>query len=91
MSDSVDSSISPSPMCQEVFAGLSEYIDGELPEAVCEAIRAHNGNCPPCEAFMETFTKTVKLIRAQPSEPLPPAVKNELAASLKRCREALGA
>ena len=91
MSDSGASNIASTPACQEIFAVLSEYIDGELPEEVCEAIQAHNGNCPPCEAFMETFAKTVELVRAQPSEPLSQEMKDELAASLQRCRHALGA
>ena len=90
MPDSKATNISSNPTCEEILAVLSEYIDGELPEDLCEAIQAHNGNCPPCQAFVETFTKTIELVRKQPAEPLPPAVKAELAAALKRCQDALG-
>jgi anti-sigma factor RsiW len=89
MPDSKATNISSNPTCEEIFAVLSEYIDGELPEELCEAIQAHNGNCPPCQAFVETFTKTIELVRKQPAEPLPSAVKDELSAALKRCQDAL--
>lgn len=89
MCDSKAKNMSSNPTCEEIFAVLSEYIDGELPEELCAAIQAHNGNCPPCQAFVETFTKTIELVRKQPAEPLPPAVKDELAAALKRCQDAL--
>ena len=90
MSDSGAGRLSSLPTCREIFAILSEYVDGALPEELCEAIQAHNGSCPPCEAFLATFTKTVELIRAQPTEPLPSDVKNALSSSLQRCRHALG-
>ncbi len=89
MPDSGAKDISSNPTCEEILAVLSEYIDGELSEELCEAIQAHNGNCPPCQAFVETYTKTIELIRTQPAEPLPPAVKDELSAALKRCQDAL--
>lgn len=90
MPDSKATNISSNPTCEEILAVLSEYIDGELPKDLCEAIQAHNGNCPPCQAFVETFTKTIELVRKQPAEPLPAAVKDELSAALKRCQDALG-
>ena len=89
MSDSGAQGISSDPTCEEIFTVLSEYIDGELSEELCEAIRAHNGDCPPCQAFVQTFTKTIELVRKQPAKPLPSAVKDELIASLKRCQDAL--
>lgn len=89
MSESEPNNISSDPTCEEIFTVLSEYIDGELSAELCESIRAHNGNCPPCQAFVETFTKTLELVREQPAEPLPSAVKDELSAALKRCRDAL--
>ena len=89
MPDSKTTTISSDPTCEEIFVVLSEYIDGELSEELCQAIRAHNGDCPACQAFMETYTKTIELIRKQPAEPLPPAVKDELSVALKLCQKAL--
>ncbi|HHZ83338.1 MAG TPA: hypothetical protein EYN18_08730 [Nitrospirales bacterium] len=89
MSESGMKNISSDPTCEEIFTVLSEYIDGELSKELCEAIEAHNGNCPPCQAFVETYTKTIELVRTQPAEPLPSAVKDELSAALKRCQDAL--
>ncbi len=75
--------------CKEVFSVLSEYMDGELSEELCEAIRSHNGKCPPCQDFVDTFTATLELVKKQPTEPLPLCVKDKLNDALKRCREAL--
>ena len=81
--------ISSDPTCEEIFTVLSEYIDGELSKELCEAIRAHNEDCLPCQSFVETFTKTIELVRKQSAQPLPSAVKNKLIVSLKRCQNAL--
>ena len=89
MPDSDKTNISSDPSCEEIFAVLSEYIDGELSQELCQAIRTHNGNCPACQAFVETFTKTLEIVRKQPAQPLPIAVRDELSASLKRCQDAL--
>ncbi|MBQ26921.1 MAG: hypothetical protein CMH81_02070 [Nitrospiraceae bacterium] len=89
MPDSKAKSIASKMTCKEIFAFLSEYVDGELSEELCEAIQTHNGNCPPCQAFVDTFITTIELVKKQPAKPLPPAVKDELNAALNRCREAL--
>lgn len=89
MPESGMKSISSDPTCEEIFAVLSQYIDGELSKELCEAIQVHNGNCPPCQAFVETYTRTIELVKKQPAEPLPLAVRAELSVALKRCQDAL--
>lgn len=70
--------------CREIFARLSEYLDAELPEALCRTIEAHMARCQPCETFARTLWCTVKLCRQLPTRPLPDAVRRELAAFLER-------
>jgi anti-sigma factor (TIGR02949 family) len=47
--------------CKEVFALLSQYLDRELPEDVCEQMSAHIEGCPPCVEFVASLKRTVKM------------------------------
>ena len=46
--------------CREMFAALSDYVDGELSDELCEKIEGHMGGCKPCETFLESLRETVK-------------------------------
>ena len=72
--------------CREMAAYLSDYLDGDLQADLRTLIDAHRGDCPPCEAFIRTLARTVEAVRARPREPLSPALKKSLAASLGRIR-----
>lgn len=65
--------------CREMFARLSEYIDGELPDDLCARIERHMGDCTPCERFLESLRRTVRLVESDPAETLPDDVRRELA------------
>ena len=73
--------------CREMAAYLSDYLDGDMQADLRTLIDAHRGDCPPCEAFIRTLARTVEAIRVQPREPLSPALKRSLAASLRRVRK----
>lgn len=47
------------PACLEVFARLSEYIDGELPDGDCAIIEAHIADCPPCVEFVNHLRRSI--------------------------------
>ncbi len=49
--------------CKQVFAMLSEYLDGELPADLCARIGKHIDECPPCVEFVKTLEQTVELCR----------------------------
>lgn len=79
--------------CREIFAQLSEYLDGELPPDVCEQISEHIEDCPPCVEFVESLKKTVGLCKGMAVEseaaprPLPEDLKARLMAALQEgCR-----
>ena len=57
--------------CHEVFARLSEYIDGELPENLCEMIDGHMQDCEPCVAFLDSLRRTVDWIGGQDRAKMP--------------------
>lgn len=81
--------------CRDLFARLSEYIDGELPGGLCDQIEAHLSDCPPCRAFVHTLRQTVEICRQLPSRPLPEALRQDLKRMLqaeqrKRARRSRG-
>ena len=68
--------------CRELFERLSEYVDGELSQEICEEIRRHMEGCDPCVAFAKTLKATADLCRRLPSQPIPPEVAADLRAVL---------
>ena len=50
--------------CREIFANLSEYIDGRLEPASCEEMQAHIASCPPCVAFIDDLRSAIERCRA---------------------------
>ena len=72
--------------CRELFARLSEYVDGELSQEICEQIRRHLADCEPCVNFAHTLRTTAELCRRLPSRPIPPDVAAELRVVLSTYR-----
>ncbi|MCX7918998.1 MAG: zf-HC2 domain-containing protein [bacterium] len=59
-------------LCKTIFNKLSEYIDRELDSSICDKIDKHIAECKPCQAFINTFRKTVNLLRARQTDQIPP-------------------
>ena len=68
--------------CRELFERLSEYVDGELSQEICQEIQRHMEGCEPCVAFAKTLRKTAEMCRRLPSRPIPPEVAADLRAVL---------
>lgn len=68
--------------CRELFERLSEFVDGELSQEMCEEIRKHMEGCEPCVRFAKTLKTTADLCRRLPSRRMPPEVAAELQAFL---------
>ncbi len=62
-----------SKTCRNLLSQLSDYIDGELEEALCAQIEHHLAGCPDCRAVVDTLEKTIKLYRATASRSEVPA------------------
>jgi len=45
------------PDCPEVFALLSDYLDGELPPDEMKRLESHIGGCSPCVTFVDSLRK----------------------------------
>jgi RNA polymerase sigma-70 factor, ECF subfamily len=58
--------------CRAMFAALSDYLDDELPDHLCEQLRQHMGSCEPCLAFLETLRDAVARVHTlTPGKPDP--------------------
>ena len=70
------------PACLDVFAKLSEYLDGELPAEACSEIEAHIADCPPCVEFLRNLKRCIGATRearadCQP-QPMPKQLEDKL-------------
>jgi RNA polymerase sigma-70 factor (ECF subfamily) len=53
--------------CREIFANLSEFLDGRLEAASCEQMRLHIEGCPACIAFIKDLRGVIERCRKTPS------------------------
>ena len=54
--------------CRKMFAGLSDYLDGELDDFSCEEIEAHIEGCEPCKKFLESLRASIQTCRQSPQD-----------------------
>jgi len=75
-----------SEQCREIFARLSEYLDGELPAGLCGQIEGHMDGCPPCRAFLRSLERTVRWIGDIDAPRPPEDVLRAVREAWERCR-----
>jgi RNA polymerase sigma-70 factor (ECF subfamily) len=71
------------PECRELFANLSEYLDGRVEPLTCEQMRKHIEACPSCVAFLRDLRAAIDRCRSM-EVPCDPAVAQRLRAILTR-------
>jgi RNA polymerase sigma-70 factor (ECF subfamily) len=54
--------------CRKMFAGLSDYLDGELDDFSCEEIEAHLKGCEPCNKFLDSLRAAIQTCQNSPAE-----------------------
>ena len=64
--------------CKEIFADLSNYLDDELDESLCEELEKHMEGCKPCVAFLESLEKSIEQCRLAPDDLPDPRVAARL-------------
>jgi anti-sigma factor RsiW len=70
--------IHDSEKCRQYLDSLSDYVDGELGEALCREIEAHMAECENCRVVVNTLAKTVMLYHQLPAPEMPNTVKERL-------------
>ncbi|MFN2158471.1 MAG: anti-sigma factor family protein [Anaerolineales bacterium] len=65
--------------CKYLLDSLSEYIDGELNQSICDEIDRHLEECDDCRIVVNTLEKTVYLYhKTTPQQEIPVDVKKRL-------------
>jgi RNA polymerase sigma-70 factor, ECF subfamily len=54
--------------CKAMFAELSNYLEEQLDDSMCEQIEHHLEGCEPCKAFLATLEATIEQLRSAPGE-----------------------
>ncbi len=54
--------------CKAMFAELSNYLDEQLDDSLCEELERHLGSCEPCKAFLSSLETTIEKCRTSPAE-----------------------
>jgi RNA polymerase sigma-70 factor (ECF subfamily) len=47
------------PRCRQLFAALSDYMDGVIDNAMCDEMDRHLHDCEPCNAFLASLRSAV--------------------------------
>jgi RNA polymerase sigma-70 factor (ECF subfamily) len=55
--------------CKAMFAELSNYLDEELDDSMCEELERHINGCEPCKAFLASLEATIEQVRQLPGNP----------------------
>jgi anti-sigma factor (TIGR02949 family) len=59
--------------CHHLLKSLSDYIDGDLEDEICQEIERHVADCEDCRIVIDTLEKTVSLYRDTAEEPIVPS------------------
>jgi RNA polymerase sigma-70 factor (ECF subfamily) len=69
--------------CRDLFANLSDYLDGKVEPVTCDKMRGHIEACPSCVAFLRDLRAAIDRCRSL-EIPCDPAVAPRLRAILTR-------
>ena len=47
--------------CRKLLNSLSDYVDGDLQQELCDEIELHMKDCENCRIVIDTLSKTVSL------------------------------
>lgn len=47
--------------CRQLLNSLSDYVDGDLQQELCDEIELHMKDCENCRIVVDTLSKTVSL------------------------------
>ena len=65
--------------CSHLLGSLSEYVDGDLGDEICEEIERHVSECEDCRIVIDTLKKTIYLYHETTEPPdIPDEVRSRL-------------
>jgi RNA polymerase sigma-70 factor (ECF subfamily) len=54
--------------CKVMFAELSDYLDEQLDDSLCEELEQHFDDCAPCRVFLASLEATIEQCKALPAD-----------------------
>ena len=69
--------------CKALFAQLSNYLDEQLDDSLCDKLEQHLDGCEPCKDFLASLESTIQQLRATPPDSMTKA------SAARICRELL--
>ncbi|HEU4343909.1 MAG TPA: anti-sigma factor [Candidatus Binatia bacterium] len=70
--------------CKEITELVYDYLNDKLSPAVKRDLKQHLRLCPDCISFLNTYKKTVAVTRSFNSEEIPPRVRDNIWAFLRK-------
>ena len=65
--------------CRKLLNSLSDYVDGDLQQELCDEIELHMEDCENCRIVIDTLSKTVSLYQtSSESTVVPDEVRQRL-------------
>ena len=55
------------PRCKAMFAELSNYLDEQIDDSLCNELEKHLDGCGPCQAFLASLQSTIEDCRRLPA------------------------
>jgi RNA polymerase sigma-70 factor (ECF subfamily) len=76
--------------CKQIFANLSDYLNGALDDTLCRELERHMGGCKPCEAFLASLRTTIEQTQCLPSQQPEPHAAARVRARLAQLLPTIG-
>jgi anti-sigma factor (TIGR02949 family) len=58
--------------CRKLLNSLSDYVDGDLQQELCDEIELHMEDCENCRIVIDTLSKTVSLYQTSSESTIVP-------------------
>lgn len=62
---------------------LMDYLEGALPAETVAALEAHVAGCPRCQAYVDSYRETPRILRNATATTPPPELEQSLRAFLR--------
>jgi anti-sigma factor RsiW len=69
--------------CEQLLALLNDYVDGDIPPALCAELERHLAGCNPCQVVVDNIRKTITLYHAGQPYELPLEFRERLHQALR--------